>query len=177
MRILNRVLAALLALGLFLGGLLVAAEIAIATLTDRRPFLIPHDRWYSDLVEKPWRDQAIRLLFIALLAAGLVLLLLQLIRRKPLALSLQSNQPGVEVDVSRKSLEKALQRAAERVDGVANAKAKVGRSNARIRASSNQRIAPNIEQGVNAAASRVFQQLQLTSPPSLKVSVSRKGES
>ena len=46
MRVVNRVIAAVLALALLVGGLLVAVEIVVAGF-DRRPWVLPHDRWYA----------------------------------------------------------------------------------------------------------------------------------
>lgn len=149
-RIVSRVVAAATALALLVGGLLVAAEI-VATGVGNEPLVIPHDRWYRRWRLDGWSSSSARWLFLALAAAGLGLLLLELARRRPEGLSLTGDQThGAEV--SRRSLERSLARGAQRVDGVASARARVSGPRARIEAATNRRLVKDLEPRVAEVA-------------------------
>ncbi|HEX2701788.1 MAG TPA: DUF6286 domain-containing protein [Acidimicrobiales bacterium] len=153
-RIVNRALAAVVALTILAGGLVVAVEIAAAA-AGRPPVLLPHDRWYADGRTHAWSSASARWLFAGLAAAGLVLLLLQLAGRRPQALVLRDHDGG-STEVSRRSLERSLQRTTARVDGVASARAKVSPAKAHIEAASNRRLPKDLEPAVaDVAAARL----------------------
>lgn len=173
MRIANRVVAAVVALGLLAGGILVAVEIVVAGF-DRRPWVLPHDDWYESARERTWESAPARWIFIGLIAAGLVLLLMQLARRRPTALALT---PGaIPADLSRRSLEKALVREARRVDGVSAAKAKVREDRADVVASSHRRQTADLQPAVTSALDRRMGALGLARPPAVRVKVQGRGE-
>jgi hypothetical protein len=173
-RIVNRVVAAVLGLGLLVGGIVVAVEIVVAGF-DRRPWILPHDDWYDSARERTWESAPARWIFIGLVAAGLLLLLVQLARRRPTALALT---PGaIPTDLSRRSLEKALVREAARVDGVAAAKAKVRKDRADVSATSNRRQVADLEPAVASALDRRMGALGLARPPEVRVKVRGRGPS
>ena len=173
MRIVNRVLAAVLALGLLVGGLIVAVEIVVAGF-DRRPWVLPHDDWYRSARLRTWDSAPPRWIFIGLIVAGLVLLVLQLARRRPTVLTLT---PGaVPADVGRRSLEKSLVREATSVDGIAAAKAKVKKDKAQVVASSNRRQTDDLEPAVSRALDRRMAAIGLARPPALRVKVQGKSD-
>jgi hypothetical protein len=168
MRIANRVLAAVLGLALLVGGLLVAVEIVVAGF-DRRPWVLPHDDWYNSARLRSWDDAPPRWIFIGLVVAGVLLLLVQLARRRPTALAMT---PGaVPADIGRRSLEKALGREAARLDGVAAAKAKVREDRADVVASSNRRQTGDLVTTVTQALDRRMGALGLARPPAVRVKV------
>lgn len=153
-RLVDRALAAALALALVAGGLLVAAEI-VAAGVGADPIALPHDRWYRSGRQHAWSSPTARWFFLALAAAGLALLLLQLAARRPDALPLTGDQAHA-AEVSRRSLERSLARTAMRVDGVASARARVSGARARIEAVTNRRLVKDLEPRVaEAAASRL----------------------
>ncbi len=168
MRIANRVVAAVLALGLLAGGLLVAVEIVVAGF-DRRPWVLPHDRWYDSARTRLWEDAPPRWIFIGLVVAGLLLLFLQFARRRPTTLPMT---PGaVPADLGRRGLERALAREAARVDGVSAAKAKVEGERVNVVASSNRRQVDDLQPQVTQALDRRMGALGLARPPSVRVKV------
>jgi hypothetical protein len=168
MRIANRVLAAVLGLALLVGGLLVAVEIVVAGF-DRRPWVLPHDDWYNSARLRSWDDAPPRWIFIGLVVAGVLLLLVQLARRRPTALAMT---PGaVPADIGRRSLEKALGREAARLDGVAAAKAKVREDRADVVATSNRRQTGDLVTTVTQALDRRMGALGLARPPAVRVKV------
>ena len=173
MRVANRVVSAVLALALLVGGLLVAVEIVVAGF-DRRPWVLPHDRWYTSARLRSWDSAPPRWIFIGLVVAGLLLLLLQLARRRPTALALT---PGaIPADLGRRSLEKALVREANRVDGVAAAKAKVRQDRADVVASSNRRQTADLQPAVTSALDRRIGARGLARPPEIRVKVQGRGD-
>ncbi|MDP8975689.1 MAG: alkaline shock response membrane anchor protein AmaP [Actinomycetota bacterium] len=163
MRVANRALAAAVALALLVGGLLVAAEIVVAGF-GAEPWLLPHDQWYRSGVDNAWSSPASRWFFVALTAAGVALLALQVARRRPEALPLRPDQPAAAVEVSRRSLERSLERAAGRVDGVASAKARVSPSRAHLSAKTDSLAGPDLEAGVAEAARKQLRALGLPEP-------------
>lgn len=168
MRVANRVVAAVLALALLVGGLILAVEIVVAGF-DRRPWVLPHDDWYASARSRMWEDAPPRWIFIGLVLAGLLLLVLQFARRRPTALPMT---PGaVPADVARRSLEKSLAREAARVDGVSAAKAKVNDDRVDVVASSNRRQTGDLEPRVTQAIDRRMGAMGLARPPSVRVKV------
>ena len=168
MRIANRVVAAVLALGLVVGGLLFAVEIVVAGF-DRRPWVVPHDRWYTSARLRSWESAAPRWIFIGLAVAGLLLLILQLARRRPTALALTAG--AVPAEVGRRSLERALVREASAVDGVASARAKVDDGKAEVVATSNRRQTTELQPRVAEVLDRRIGALGLARPPTVRVKV------
>jgi len=168
MRVANRVVAALLALALMVGGLLVAVEIVVAGF-DRRPWVLPHDRWYRSARLRSWESAPARWIFIALLAAGLLLLFLQLVRRRPTVLPLTDG--AVPADLGRRSLERSLARTASDLDGVAAARVKIGEARAEVVATTNRRQAGDLQARVAEAIEGRVQSLGLARPPGVRVKV------
>ena len=168
MRVANRVLAAVLALALFVGGLLIAVEIVVAGF-DRRPWVIPYDDWYTSARLRSWESAPPRWIFIGLAAAGLALLISQLARRRATTLALTSG--GVPADLGRRSLEKSLVREASRVDGVSAAKAKIKDDRAEVVASSNRRQTDDLGPRVTQALYRKVGALGLARPPAVRFKV------
>ncbi len=131
MRVVNRALGAALALALLVGGVLAAGEIVVAGFGND-PWVLPHDQWYEAGVENDWDSPESRWLFIGLAAVGLGLLALRVAQRRPEALRLPAGEQGAVAEVSRRSVERSLERAAQGVDGVASAKARLSARRARI---------------------------------------------
>lgn len=151
-RLLHRAVAAALALALLLGGVVVAVEVVAAGL-GRGPVVLPHDAWYREGVANAWRSDEATWFFLALAAAGLVLLALQVARRRPDALPLGG---ASRAELSRRSLERSLARCAERVDGVASARARVSPARASVEAATNRRLVKDLEPRVaEATAARL----------------------
>lgn len=173
MRVANRIVAALLGLALLVGGLLVAVEIVVAGF-DRQPWVLPHDRWYRSLRLNAWESDPSRWTFIALLAAGLLLLFLQLARRRPAVLPLVAG--AVPADLGRRSLERSLARTASDVDGVAAARVTVGEDRAEVVATTNRRQAGDLQARVAAVVERRMQSLGLARPPGVRVKVQTRGD-
>jgi hypothetical protein len=173
MRVANRVLAAVAALALLCGGLLVAVEIVVAGFW-RRPWVLPHDEWYRSARLRAWESAPSRWLFVGLLVAGLLVLLLQLACRRPSTLPLAAT--SVPTDVGRRGRERGLAREASKVDGVTAAKARVRKERADVLASTGRRQTVGLGAAVAAALDRRVAALGLARPPAVRVKVRGRGE-
>ena len=171
MHVVNRVVATLLALGLFLGGLLAAAEIVLAAL-DRPSWLVPHEQWSSWLADNTFQAGIARAVLIGMVVLGLLLLWLALRRGKPGSLQLPTRTDGVRVTASRRGIERALATAARRADAVRDARVRAGRRAVRVRASTALRQPGELQQPVTAAVTERLYELGLTGVLRPRVTVS-----
>lgn len=169
MSIVNRVLAAILAIGLILLGFLVAAEVVLAALGRADPWVVPFDRLYRWGRGHVWSDPSTRRWLVLVCVVGLGLVVLQLIRRRPEALAMVGRSDRVTAELSRSSLEKALARAAGDVDGVTRARTRADEGIARIFVKSNRREPGAIEEQVASTAQEVLRSLDLQDPPRVSV--------
>lgn len=173
MRIFGRLVAAVLALVLLAGCLLVVLEILLAGL-GRSPLVIPFDRWYDDALTTPWTDANLRLLFLALIVGGLVLLFLALASRRPLGFPLRKTGAPVDAQVTRKSLEQSLSRAARDVDGVSGAKVRMSSKRAAVTATTNRRVPGDLGDAVKAAVAGRLESLPLADHADVSVNVNSR---
>jgi hypothetical protein len=174
-RVINRVLAAALGLVLIVGGVVVFVEIIVAAL-DNEPWILPHDQWRRDALRNSWSAPSVKWFFGVVCAVGALLLLLQLVRRRPPALNLNQKYAAFDVDVHRPSLERSIKRMATRVDGIASAKVRVTPARARVIASSNRRNVEGLDQRVAQMVSTRLQGLQLEQTPEIVVTVRPREE-
>jgi multidrug efflux pump subunit AcrB len=160
-RVLNRVLATVLALVLLLGGLLAAVEIVLARL-GRPPVVVPRDRWSAWVAAQTWEVPAVRAVLVLVTVVGLLLVVAGARRGKPAALALPAGEapPGVRASASRRTVEKALADAVRDVDGVVSAHASAGRRRVTVRATSMSR-AGGAEQHVREAVDQSLRTLGL----------------
>jgi hypothetical protein len=172
MRTFNRVLAALVALALLAAALAIAVEIPLGAARGHSTIL-PWDRWYESARANAWSSRSIRTFLGIVLAVGLVLLLLQLVRRRPAALALHSSREGVDVVLQRPSLEHALRRAAGGVDGVSAVTVAVDESRVRARARTNRRVLGDTEIQVRHALEDVLARYPFARTPRVDVRVQR----
>ena len=150
MRVVNRVLAVAAALALVAGGILVIAEIALASL-GRGPWLIPYDGWHAAARAHDWDSSAARSLFLGLAVAGLVLVILQVARPRPRSIPLDGET--TRAGIARRSLEHVLARAAGSETGVTSAMARIRGRRARVVATAvapPDEIRPRVEQAAQA---------------------------
>ena len=151
MRIANRVLAVAVALALAGGGLLIAAEIAWASL-GHGPLLIPYDDWYARARVERWDATGPRSLFLILAVAGVVVVALQLLRARPRSVPLQSR--CARAGVARRALEQAVARRVSAQDGIVSAKAVIDRRRVRVVAVTRRAevdLRPRVEQAAKAS--------------------------
>jgi hypothetical protein len=159
----NRIVSALLAVALVVGGVLVAIEVVLASL-DRGPWVLPHEDWAGNASETAYTDRSARILFLLLALAGLALLLLELVRRRPPALQLTDRDGGVEADLDRRGVERWLSTRLSGVEGVAGTKAKITRRAVEVTAQTPQRDVGDLQRRLEGAAQENLDQLGLAQP-------------
>lgn len=170
MRIFGRLISVLLALALLALSLLIVVEILVAGL-GQQPLVLPYDTWYQGALNSAWSDPALRGIFLLLVLVALVLLYLAMASRKPLALPLKRTPGGMEAEVTTKSLEGSLARAAQDVDGISGAKVRVAKTKAQVAASTTRGSAASLQDDVAAAVNQRLADLPLASAPSVAVNV------
>ncbi|CAN5232357.1 hypothetical protein BH24ACT1_BH24ACT1_07210 [soil metagenome] len=176
MRIVDRVLSAVLALVLLAGGLVVAVEIVLAGL-GRPAWLVPHDRWAASARTTPWSETDLRLVFAGMIAVGVLLLVVEGARRRPDALLLAGRGPRVVSELDRRGVERWLVERIEGVEGVVGAGVHVGAKSAVVEATSLARDTGTIDQGVRQVAVDALNSLGLDHPLRVRVKVRPRSES
>ena len=155
-----RLLSALLAVLLVVGGLLVAVEIVLAQL-GRPALLIPWLVWAVWLGGQTWATSIIRLLLAGLVVVGLVMLVVALRPGKPRRLALPATDRNVHVSIARRALQQTLSDAAVRARGVASASAKAGRRTVTVTATTANPNTIDVQQAALAAIEQRLDQLGL----------------
>jgi len=173
LRVLNRLLAVILGLGLFALGIVVPLEILKAAFHRKREWL-PYDHWTRLLRHNIWTAGGLRAIFALLVLLGLVLLYLQLRPRKPGLIPLETTTEGVDVGTTRRSLQSAIKSAATDVDGVDSASVHVGKRQAMVVAYTPLIDASALEPQISERAHDRLGQLRLERPPRVVVKVRQK---
>ncbi len=174
MRVLERFLSLLLALAVVVGAVVLALEVGWA-VAGQPPLLVQWHPAYTAGTVNAWDTTAARVTAIAVLAGGLLLLLVTLKPRRAPRLPLTETEPGVNAAITRRSLRATLLAAAGQVDGISSAKAKVSKRKATVRASSrlgSDDTAQALTGQLQTALSTRLDGLQLARPPRLRTRVS-----
>jgi hypothetical protein len=177
MRILNRLLAALLALSLIVIGMLLIIEVAAARL-GHQPALVHWQPAYAWLHRTEWQQGSVRVVAAALLALGLLLLIAELkpARVSRLPVTEDSDAPD-DVAYTRRGVAAALRAAVVDVDGVRSASVHVRRRSISVQtqaAAQDSDAAHALREPATAAARDRLASLQLASAPRLSVRVARR---
>jgi Family of unknown function (DUF6286) len=171
LRIVDRIVAGIVAVALLVGGVLVAIEIALQAVGREEPWVLPWDTWYREGLETPWSDPAVRAVCVGLIVVALLLLVLQLARRRPSALPVRRHRDAVHVDLDRRGLEHWLEARLSKVDGVGAVDVRARRRSIRVRADSVSRETTPIEGRLGEAAGRELAKLDLVRRTAVNVHV------
>ncbi len=128
----NRALGALVALALIVAGALALLEVG-AIVAGADPLVVPHGRWLRDLSNQDWGERSTRVACAALIAAGVVLIALQLLRQRPAEVAAAGGGP-IPARVRRPDLEREVAADLRQVPNVADAKVKLRRRGMDVRA-------------------------------------------
>ncbi|RKR85801.1 hypothetical protein BDK92_0010 [Micromonospora pisi] len=165
MRVVNRLASLLLAVILLGGGLLLAAEAAAVAL-DLPSLLIDRAGWFNTLTSTTVGDPVIFAIAIAVGVVGLLILLTQLRPWTPQRLEVPLADGW---HLHRRSVEKRLAGAADRVPGVRDARARVRRHgnswSSRIRAIGDPATRPQVERAIRQELDR------LAAPPAARLDI------
>jgi Family of unknown function (DUF6286) len=173
-RLANRLLAALLALGLATVGVLVVIEV-IANRLDTASAVVDWHRIYNWGKTTSLTQGSLRITCIVTAVLGLVLLLAELKRSKPKRLPAASD--SVDAGYTRRGVAAAIRKAVDDVDGINTSSVTVRRRRIRVRARTSgiEPYTADSLQGVatDAAQSRL-DDLELKRAPRLNVRVSTR---
>jgi hypothetical protein len=168
----DRVAALLLGLLLLAAGVLVPAEIVhTAVLSRPGPLLLPWPDVTRRLAGYDWGSTPVRAACLGIAAAGLVLLALELKRRRPGLLTLVTEDDQLVAGAARRSVARALAARAEEVDGVSGASATLRRRVARVTATTAQRAAGDLDRQVAERLTGWLAELRLVDPPRVRVRI------
>lgn len=167
MRTLNRLVAALLGLLLLVGGLALALEIALTSAFGKRQ-LVPYDSWTRSARMHAWNDPVTIWIGLGALLVGLLLLLLTVRRRAPLAVP-GAARHGLTVTFARRPLEQAVGRLAERSAGVEGVRVRMRKRKAEISGASLATDLQATDEVLRTRVSAGLDRLPLESAPAVDV--------
>lgn len=172
MRLVNRLLAAIIAAGIAAAGFLTAAEVLVARTgwPHDPPLVVPYDRWLSSLRPHAWDQPAVRIGCIGAIVVGLLLVGAAVFGRER-RVRLLSDRPDVDTSTSYRSVERALRNEAAMIDAVTHTSAHVGRSTAKVDATIRLGDPRPVEERLHAAVHERISELAPVLPPRVTVSV------
>lgn len=178
MRIVNRLLAALLALFLIVLGVLLIIEVIAARL-GHQPAVVQWHQSYHWLYRTHWQQGSVRVTAAALLVLGVLLLVAELRRPRVSRLPVGaegSNAPD-DVAFTRRGVAATLRAAVTDVDGIRSATVRVKRRSVSVQAhaaAQDADAARALRDPATTAAQDRLRSLQLASPPRLTVRVATR---
>ena len=150
----NRALGVLLALGLVVAGAVAIFEVG-AIVAGADPLVARHDRWLADLSSRAWSSREARLVCLGLIAAGVALIVLQLLRQRPAEVPAAGSAP-LATRVPRHDLEREVAAELRRMEGVATAKVKLRRRGFDVKATVIAGDPPTLREQLAVAARRAL---------------------
>jgi hypothetical protein len=174
MRLVNRLLAALLSLALIVAGVLVVVEV-VAQRLGRDPVAVDWPRLYDWVRRTPWQQGSVRVACILLALAGLLLLAAELKRSRPSRLPARSDI--TDAAYTRRGVAGTIRSAVSDIDGISSAKVAVSRRKVKVAATTaglQPFTAESLREPATAAAQQRLDALELQSPPALSVEVSTR---
>jgi hypothetical protein len=172
MRAVNRLVVALLSLVIAGAGLLAAAEVLVARTSwpHKPPLVVPYNSWLDYLRPHTWNETVVRLISIAAIVVGLLLVVAAIVGRER-RVRMVSAHPDVDMSTSRRSLARTLRKEAGAVDGVGSATARVRKHTARISATARLGDPGEVEQRVRSTVTSRLGDIALVETPRLAVRV------
>ena len=173
MRVANRPLACVLAAALLACSVIIIVEV-IGFAVGRSPVLVPWTTWYSWASETRWDASVVRVWAAVLIVIGLLLVGLEVKRRRATRLPLGAADPATDAAVTRRGLARMLRAEATRVDGITGATVRVSRGRARVKAASGARghaAARALTEPVTQALGARLNDLNMRHAPKLTVRV------
>jgi hypothetical protein len=174
MRVVNRLLALLLAVGVILAAAITVIEV-VARRAHHRPVVLDWPGAHDWATRTTWGAAPVLLISIGLTATGLLLLAAQLKPRRPDRLPITSADPATDAAITRGGLAHSLRRAVSEVDGVGRARVTVRRRRTRLRVTTHgDTDRSTLRTTLTGAAQRQLAALHLNHPPALSVRVTTR---
>jgi hypothetical protein len=171
MRLINRLLAALLSLALIAAGVLVVIEV-IADRVFGKSALTHWRTLYNWADRTSWVQGSVRVGCIVIAALGVVLLLAELRRAKPKRLPIASDL--TDAAYTRRGVAATIRSAVNDVDGINHTDVTVKRRKVKVAATTAGRqpyTAQSLREPATSAAQQRLDTLELSPTPSLSVRV------
>ena len=171
MRIVNRLLAFMVAVALAAAAVIVIVEV-IAARSGAAPVIIG---WHSMLRwggHNTWKADSVEFACAVIAAVGFLLLVSQLRRRRPSRVAVTSDR-STDAALTRKGVSVTIRGAVGDVEGISGSKVKVGHRRIKVNAASvgHAETAQQLKPTVRQAAQDKLDELRLTSNRRLKVAV------
>lgn len=125
----------------------------------------------------PWDDPGVVISAAVATAVGLWLVVLAVVPPKRRFVQLRQADPQVVAGISRRHLRRALDGAAQRVDGVSAAETRVGRGTATIAVTSHLSMTGGLARSVQEAIDEYLRLLDPVEPVAVRVRLSGRGGS
>jgi hypothetical protein len=116
----------------------------------------------------------VRVVLLTVAVVGLALLVAQLVPRRTRLLPIADPTPGVTAATTRRSLERALRRAASSADGIVSASVTANRRRVKVRAVTGLRDLTGIRESLVSAVTEQLDGIGLSRRPALSVSLRQK---
>jgi Family of unknown function (DUF6286) len=177
-RIVNRVLAALLSLALACLGIVVIVEVIAYRANSHHSALVNWQPFYRWCARTTWLSGTVRGVAIGLIAVGLILLLAELKRPRVTRLAADpdlAGADGIDTAYTRRGVAAAVRTAVTDVDGIRGASVTVKRRRVRVAASAaaeNRTAAQELREPVTSAAQARLEELHLRHAAALSVRIS-----
>ncbi len=174
MRLVNRLLAALLSLALIIVGALVVVEV-IAQRLGKPPALVHWHHAFDWAKRTTWQQGSVRVTCIVLAALSLLLLLAELKRSRPSRLTVRSEE--ADTAYTRRGVAATIRTAVGDVDGINHAAVSVSRRKVRVAATTaglQPFTAETLQEPATTAAQRRLDALELDPAPALSVRVTTR---
>jgi Family of unknown function (DUF6286) len=172
MRIVNRLLAFLVALALVGASAIIVVEV-IAARSDSGPLII---HWHAILAwahRNTWKAASVKLASSITAAAGLLLVLPQLFPRRVTRLRIDAGR-ATNAAISRKGVTATIRGAVAEIDGIASSRVKVGRRRIKVRALSTALegdVIGGLQPKVTEVVLQQLEGLRLHKPRQLRVAI------
>ncbi|MCW2528443.1 MAG: hypothetical protein JWM76_3303 [Pseudonocardiales bacterium] len=176
MRLINRVLGALLALALAVIGFLLVIEV-VTHWFSKKPAIVHWHSSYAWLKRTSWNQGSVRVVCIVLAVVGLILLVAELKRSTVARLAAdpdQTDTTGIDTAYTRRGVAAAVRAAVSDVDGVRSAKVGVAKRKVTVNATTSARDRANAQSfkdPITTAAEEKLATLKLRKNPSVSVRV------
>jgi hypothetical protein len=174
MRLINRLLAAVLAAALISAGLLVVVEVIADRITGHAALVDWHPV-YEWAARTSWMQGSVRVGAIVIAALGVILLLAELRRGKPKRLRIASDL--TDAAYTRRGVAATIRTAVNDVDGINHTAVKVKRRKVKVAATTAGRhpyTAQSLREPATAAAQQRLDTLELSPAPRLSVRVTTR---
>lgn len=170
MAVFDRLAAVLLGLFLLILGVLVPAEIIHSAVLSRTgELLLPWQALTRFFTGHDWSTSPVLATSVITVLVGLVLLVLELKRRRPGLLTLVTDDDDLTAGTTRRSVQRALAVRAQDVDGISGASAKIRGGRASVSATTGQRDPGDLQARLTEQLTGWLEDLGLVKAPRLRV--------